>query len=323
MLRRAVFFLMACVIGADASAQTQPGDAVHYWLLDSKGAVSIVLGQFRLTQADIQPDDNALRIAAADQPRGMYLSLMLKKAPRAGTSAEVRNEWWDKRRPSPFQLTDVKKSDRGSLALVDYIIPEYQGQAVQQKNVHAFFAAGEVWGELHISKVEFKSGDEKLFDSVLETVKLDPDYAPGSRDYFGLGSYFYEKADYGHAAIYYQQALDEEKQSRSLDSTFWKVLIDNLGISYGISGNLARSKSVLEYGISVEPKYPLFYYNLACAYAELNDLDNAIVNLKKAFELKSNILPGEKMPDPASDDSFQRYLGNKKFQDALAQLPRS
>jgi hypothetical protein len=64
----------------------------------------------------------------------------------------------------------------------------------------------------------------------------------------------------------------------------------------------------------------MFYYNLACAYAEMHDLDNAITNLKSAFEYKENMISGERIPDPATDDSFTRFLKNEKFRLALDEL---
>jgi tetratricopeptide (TPR) repeat protein len=96
--------------------------------------------------------------------------------------------------------------------------------------------------------------------------------------------------------------------------------VDNLGMSYGISGNNEKAKEVFEYGLSKDATYPLFYYNLACAYAGMNELDNVIKNLKLAFDHKRNMIPGEQMPDPAGDDSFARYLSNPRFQRLLEEL---
>jgi tetratricopeptide (TPR) repeat protein len=88
-------------------------------------------------------------------------------------------------------------------------------------------------------------------------------------------------------------------------------------MSYGISGDNKKAKEIFEYGLSKDDTYPMFYYNLACAYAEMNDLDNAIINLKHAFEYKENMIPGERIPNPSTDDSFSRYLNNEKFRRAL------
>jgi len=139
-------------------------------------------------------------------------------------------------------------------------------------------------------------------------------------EFMRQGSAHYLKRNFKAAIGPYQKALDLEKQKRTLDDTLWKVLIDNLGMSYGITGDLAKAKEIFEYGISKDPDYPLFYYNLACTYGEMDDVDNAIKYLKLAFERRENMISGEKMPDPATDSSFKRFMENEKFLAALKEL---
>ena len=139
-------------------------------------------------------------------------------------------------------------------------------------------------------------------------------------DYFTQGNLFYSRSDFKRAIDPYSKALELEKKQSTLSKTFWYVLVDNLGMSYGITGDLKKAKETFEYGLTRDSKYPLFYYNLACTYAELNDLDQTISFLKRAFEYKANVIPGEMIPDPAKDDSFQRFIRNDKFLAALKEL---
>jgi tetratricopeptide (TPR) repeat protein len=101
------------------------------------------------------------------------------------------------------------------------------------------------------------------------------------------------------------------------------VLVDNLGMSYGITGDLNKAKETFDYGISKDPSYPMFYYNLACTYAEMNQPDTATGYLKKAFEYKSNVLPGAEMPDPRVDNSFKKLMKNREFRELAESLARS
>ena len=97
--------------------------------------------------------------------------------------------------------------------------------------------------------------------------------------------------------------------------------MDNLGMAYGITGDLKMAKETFEYGVSQDKTYPMFYYNLACTYAEMNDIERAMPYLKTAFGYKENVIKVETMPDPRSDDSFQRFMNNEKFRsltDSLA-----
>ena len=146
---------------------------------------------------------------------------------------------------------------------------------------------------------------------------------PETRKLMEQGSRFCLERDYKRAAPPYQRALDREKANRTLSETLWRVLVDNLGMAYGISGDLKKAKATFEYGLSKDPKYPMFHYNMACTYAEMNDPDKAIVYLKQAFDYKENMIKGEKMPDPWTDDSFQRFMNNDKFVAALSELKRN
>jgi tetratricopeptide (TPR) repeat protein len=144
--------------------------------------------------------------------------------------------------------------------------------------------------------------------------------AKETMQYVSQGSAAYLKQDYKKAIQLYGKALELEKKEPTLEKNVWRVLVDNLGMSYGISGDNKKAKEIFEYGLSKDDKYPMFYYNLACAYAEMNDLDNAIANLKRAFENRDNMIPGERIPNPATDDSFSRFLKNEKFRRALDDL---
>jgi len=136
------------------------------------------------------------------------------------------------------------------------------------------------------------------------------------------GSVYYLKQDYEHAIGPYQKALDLEKEKRTLDKNIWRVLVDNLGMAYGITGDLGNAKETFTYGISKDPDYPMFYYNMACTYGEMKKMDKAIEYLKLAFDRRENMIEGEEMPDPATDSSFERFMQNEEFRKALKELKK-
>ncbi len=141
-----------------------------------------------------------------------------------------------------------------------------------------------------------------------------------SLQYAAEASNYYLEGNYKKAILLYQKAVDLEKKERKLEKNIWIVVVDNLAIAYGITGDIKSSMSVLEYGISVEPTYPLFYYNMACGYGELADEDNAILWLRLAFKHKANMIPGEQFPIPETDSSFAKFRDSEKFQKAVAEM---
>jgi hypothetical protein len=65
----------------------------------------------------------------------------------------------------------------------------------------------------------------------------------------------------------------------------------------------------------------MFHYNLACTFAEMNDLNHAMQSLKTAFIHRKNRNPGEGgMPDPRQASSFQRFMKNDIFRNLVNDL---
>lgn len=152
-------------------------------------------------------------------------------------------------------------------------------------------------------------------DPMVKNKELMSDTKVG-KDYL-LANVKFINGDYKGCIPLYKNVM---KQDTLLERTHWHVLIDNLGMAYGITGNLGMSEQTFKYGLSKDSIYPMFYYNLACTYAEKNDMNTSIEYLRSAFKYKQNMLSGETFPDPSKDDSFQRFMSNDKFVSVLKEL---
>jgi predicted Zn-dependent protease len=123
-----------------------------------------------------------------------------------------------------------------------------------------------------------------------------------------LGQTFFKEEKYAEAIGPYETARTLEKSGTQLSSDQHRILVDQLVMAYGISGQLKKAHTLLDEAISQDTEYPLNYYNLACAFAEEGNKDKMLANLKLAFQHKDHVLKGEQMPDPRSDSSFQKYV---------------
>lgn len=144
-------------------------------------------------------------------------------------------------------------------------------------------------------------------------------FSQTAKEYYAQGCKYYLESNFKEATKVYSKALDMEKKKRTLDKDNYYVLIDNLAISYGISGNFAEAIKTCEYGISIDAAYPMFYYNLSCCYAEKKDIDKTVQYLDLAFKNRKNMLKGEQFPNPNEDDSFKGLLNNDKFKNVVKQ----
>jgi tetratricopeptide (TPR) repeat protein len=234
--------------------------------------------------------------------------------------------WSQKKIPAPENVTFKKI---GGWDAVFYQVTQSIGIS---SSIRAEWVSAGTWIDLHISAVSDSAVENQgNLESLLARIQVREKAAneaaeeavkspSESMKLLEEGSRSYLKHDYRAAVGPYAKALEIEKKQVTLDKALWYVLIDNLGMAYGISGDLKRAKETFEYGLSQDKTYPMFYYNLACTYAEMSDVDRAIANLRLAFQYKANVLPGEQVPDPRLDDSFQRFAESERFNRALREM---
>jgi tetratricopeptide (TPR) repeat protein len=285
-------------------------------------------------ESRVRSDGKETQLQAMGRADHLLVTAFLQRVTFAASPERCRDEWWAAtekgHKEHHMKLDRLEKSSRGAAALVEFIMPEYQGMPVQIKNVHAYLGERDLCAEIHLSKVRFAPEDQKLFDEVIANTRLRPD-DPGAQErgpgnptdaYLGEASRYYLQRNYAAAAERYQKVLDLEKQKRTLNQTIFRVVVDNLGMSYGITGNLPRAKETFEYGITQDPEYPLFYYNMACTYGEMGKMEEALAQLRLAYKYKTNIIAGESFPDPMKDDSFRNFVKDPKFVDAVKGMQR-
>ena len=128
-----------------------------------------------------------------------------------------------------------------------------------------------------------------------------------------LGQTLFRQERYAEAVTPFEKVRDLERNGTKLSSDQHRILIDQLAMAYGISGELKKARALLQEAIRQDSAYPLNYYNLACASAESGDKEEMLANLSLAFQHKDGLLKGEQMPNPRTDSSFQRFAQDRDF----------
>jgi tetratricopeptide (TPR) repeat protein len=297
-------------------------------LPDKTWGVEIDLSGFTLTSNGTKPDGQRY-LLANNNATNVVVSVTLEEfdpARERMTCKEIMNA---RVADTPANLAlyavtaiepkNVKIWENGDNTFMEYSVPRLKapGQKpvdINQRNRFLCFRHEDVFVDVHVSKPNFQPGDEKLFDLVFDSVQIHEGLVRTSMDYFSAGTSFYNQSDFKRAIPSYARALALEQQEPKLEKKFWYVLVDNLGMAYGVTGDLESARKTFEYGIKKDPDYPMFYYEMADYYGEKRDLQNAMSFLQKAWDRKDNLLPGEKFPDARKDDSFKKWLKNPDFQ---------
>ena len=331
------FFVVFSFSAAFAQSQKVNSTTINFTVPRAPWTVSISGGELNL-------DDRQTKLAAErgyfvmnDSKNEMTISLFIEPVGKCKASKECRDFIWKSGNPMWKNLENITQSEIGEISYFEFFRKEVLGRELKMQDMYAEFVADNYWVDLHISKVLYKPEDHTLFEQIVKSVKFEtkkngevqvansPDSATAktakeAMQHLRDGSVAYRQADYKKAIQFYGKALELEKKEPTLEKNLWRVLIDNLGMSYGISGDLKKAIETLEYGLTKDATYPMFHYILACAYAEMNDVDTAIKNLRLAYKFKANTIPGEHLPNPATDDSFTRFMNNEKFVKALKEM---
>jgi tetratricopeptide (TPR) repeat protein len=135
-----------------------------------------------------------------------------------------------------------------------------------------------------------------------------------------LGHSLFFQARYHDSIPSYERARAMAAKSGGLNQLNQRILSDQLGMAYALDGRMPDAKGVFEATIRTDPDYPMSYYNLACAFAEMGDLHKALANLKLGYARREHVLPGEEYPDPRTDDSFKKYVDNEEFKATMKEL---
>jgi tetratricopeptide (TPR) repeat protein len=294
----------------------EPHNPLTISVPDKAAALQIDLLHLKLEQNQLDESATRRRVQASDA-HGWVFSAFLYPLDKKQTAAELSEQAFSGLRKAAaekgFKIEAMRMFERGNFSMREYVIPDFHGQPVHQKNVFGYAVSGDMGVDFHISKISYSAADDNFLESLINGLHLLQDYKPDSATEFGYGSIFYLHRDWTRASAHYERSLQLEKQKRELNPKQWNVLVDNLGMAYGMSGEMSKAKATFEYGAEENPTYPMFRYNLACTESELGDLDAALGQLKLAFQNKSYSNPGEGIPDPAKDDSFKRYLSDPRF----------
>lgn len=311
--------LLASLAGA-AHGQEQKSNLGRISLPSKTWGVVLNLPGFEVKTSETKPDGRRYFVAG-NESTGVVVSVFLEEADPNSKNQNCRENLVERlKAPATYSRKDSKLYEKGGFTFLEFLIPEVEGVKVRQKNLVACLVRDNVYIDFHFSKTNYQSDEERLFFEILDTLQFQENIQRTSMDYLQVGSVYYLQHDYKRAIPAYAQALELEKRERRLDKTFWYVLVDNLGMAYALTRDPQKAKETFEYGVSQDSTYPLFYYNLACTYAEMNDIESAKTYLTNAFQYKQNTIPGEGMPDPRKDDSFRRYLKDKEFKKFLDSL---
>jgi hypothetical protein len=263
---------------------------------------------------------NELTILAANGPLHLRAHLLLVPDQSHRTATACRDEALatEGLKPALYRsdAATTKSSTGAELALVTLLGPNGQPTALR-----AFVGANALCGELRFDATPQPLPLDQI-RAELAGVRFEPQTAATFRDAFAYATAARDHEDLEGAARAYRTAL--RLVDTSDNPLKWRrITTDQLSVALGLEGDITGSRAVNLAAIKLDPTYPMYFYNLACADAEESNIGDTQKHLKQAFDLRANVLPGESMPNPATDDSFQLFMEDPSFADFVKSLTAS
>ena len=309
--------LLICVGAGTSLAQNSVAEGDFQLALPSHtGQLAWHAEGFKVIESSAQQNGNEIGLRGKDAPGRLaflgFLFLFSDQAPL--TSAKCRDGVMEPEKKSNPGLrilanSEIARPDGQQIALVRYTSEDRNKKTTYM--TRGFVAAGDLCGDLEFYG---DAPNDKELQKIFASFRLDPQYAPQFQDLLLYAQVLYGHRMYKAAAPIFEQALSRLKDDDAPQTrTMRRVTTDQAGMAYGMSGDVAKARTIFVAAIAKDPDYPLYYYNLACADAEQKNLKDAEQHLQQAFARKANVISGEKIPDPTKDDSFLQHRDNKEF----------
>jgi hypothetical protein len=172
-----IAIILAASLSCDQQAGLKPGDKMFpvtkLSLPGKDWFVEVSTEGFTVQKSGEKPGGQGIMFLAFNEASGVVMSAYLLKAPKAGNSKDAREYYWGDLKNGPLKQEEVKITDLGEMPLIEYMVKEAQGKQIDQKHYRGFLAKDDAWFDIHLSKVQYKPEEDRLFTSILKSVKIN------------------------------------------------------------------------------------------------------------------------------------------------------
>ncbi len=277
-------------------------------------ALSVNMDNFKMLDERLDPRWNHKLVYARDVTNKINMTIDLIEPLSKGGSTAYRDLHMKQMERDRYKRSEIKKYETNGNAILEFMINENEGKEVFLKNFIEYLSCEDMWAIVHVSTMPYKEDSDAKLKKVLESVRIIDRFGQDAYSYWTMGNDHYNiKKDYDKAIEAYERAREVDSKKSQLDRYAWIIMMDNLGMAYGMTGKLDKAIEIFNTGIGRYPEHPFFYYCLACAYAEKKDIETALIHLEDAYKRRGHTFLGEKPANPMTDDSFKPFWDNEKL----------
>lgn len=167
--------VLCCLFAASAFGQAPAQNLRRLPVPGRSWAVEITLpAGFNVRQDALSADGRGRKLSADNEAEGYILTIMIAPAstPRV-SSQDLRDLSAERlRSANAIRRDEFKIGAHKQTPTIEYLVREHKGQPLNQKHLHAYLSRDNIWIDIHFSKTNFRDGDEKIFHTMLDSLRL-------------------------------------------------------------------------------------------------------------------------------------------------------
>ena len=141
---------------------------------------TVALPGFDIGSATPLANGPGVTISGPNAATHMMVSVFLEVAKPGLNAVGYRDQYWARlQKADPIRREDVKQSEMGEAALLEFRVPEVGSMKnFNHKSMNAMWVRDGVWIDLHLSQTTFKQEDQALFEQIVKSVRFEEEPAP-------------------------------------------------------------------------------------------------------------------------------------------------
>ena len=236
------------------------------------------------------PQQRGVRLFGTNASSGVNVSAILDASAPGRTPVELREHYWSKVQPTG-SFTDVRRSERDGMALLERTFPGAAGLRIDQRHVNAHLLRDGVWIDVHLSKVHYTPQDDALFEAIIKTIRLAPkgiadvDYDAAvlrlspttALGYFGRAGVHFRRGDYPKAIADFTEVIGLEPD--------FAGSYKGRALAYRRTGAPDRAIADYDQVVRIEPGDTLGYFGRGSVRGDRGEHEPAIADFSEVIRL--------------------------------------
>ena len=175
LTRKLCAFCWALILFQASIAAASPDEKrIGFTIPAAPWILTFPAGDFVVERRQIKPDGRNGYFLMADETTHMTLSFFIEPAINCKNSKACRDMVWKTGNPTWVNPKNLVLSEIDNVSVFEFLLPEFQGQPVQQQNMYAEFVVDGFWVDFHLSKVLYKPEEHEIFERLIKSIKFEP-----------------------------------------------------------------------------------------------------------------------------------------------------